>query len=126
MILEELPESVQYLAGVIGLTEALALLSLRGGNVLAVPKNYHEDNWLNEAIGESSAKKLIAHYGGETVELPTSIGAFRVVRNINIYNDHLAGLSNADLSSKYGMTTRNIRKILALRLNQRTQGNAWT
>lgn len=113
MIIESLPESAQELANVIGLTGALALLALLGGVRLSVPKRFNDDHWIVEAIGPEPARKLMAYYGGEDVELPTCIGAGRAIRNANILSDSKQGMSGAALALKYGMTGRSVRKILA-------------
>ncbi|NOT13743.1 MAG: hypothetical protein HOP23_18280 [Methylococcaceae bacterium] len=113
MIKETLPESIKYLSDVIGLTEALAIVALRGGSRISIHKRFDPDSWILEAIRKEPYEKLITHYSGENIEISTCAIAWKNIRNIDIINDFNAGLSKAELAMKHGFTDRGIRKLLA-------------
>jgi hypothetical protein len=113
MIVEALPESLKDMARVIGLTQALALVALRGGVRISVPQKYDAEHWLDEAIGPAPFQKMIAYYGGDLIDIPKGQAAFQAIRQSEIVRDRKAGLSNAQLAVKYEMTVRGVRKLLA-------------
>ena len=108
IVIEDLPDSVQYLASVIGLEAALRVVEERGGITLCVPLNPGRDHWLADLIGWPALQALSAHYGGEEVEIPRCKQALRNARALECFN---TGMSEAETARALGMTERSIRNI---------------
>jgi len=108
-----LPDSVQDLVDLIGLTAALAIVEKRGGIRLCVPTRVTRDHWLATAIGLEAFGVLVNVYSGEEIDVPRCVEALRAVRELAIFNDSMNyGLSQAQLARKYHYTERGIRKLL--------------
>ncbi len=108
----KLPDSVQDLVDLIGLTAALAIVEERGGIRLYVPTRVSRDHWLAKTIGPRAFGTLVDVYAGEEIDVPRCVDALRAVRELAIINDARAGLSQAQLARKYGYTERGIRKLM--------------
>jgi len=112
MITESLPETVKEMVEIIGLTSALALVALRGGEQLAIPKKCNPNHWLQEAIGVDAFNKMVKYYSGETFEIPRCCKAIRAVTHHHIIEESEQGVSSALLARRHGYTQRGIRKII--------------
>ncbi len=112
MIDQYLPESFQELSSVIGITPALAIVALRGGECLSVPKKVNPEHWLIGAIGREPFKKLVEYYNGEEIPVPRCDHAIRVTREMEILKKWKEGKSTQELARMYGYTDRGIRKLL--------------
>ena len=105
---EDLPESVLYLASVIGLEAAAAIVEVRGGIKLCIPSNPGPDHWLMEIIGPSALGKLSLHFGGDEIEIPLCTAALRRARALPLFK---AGASVAEVARSLGMTERAARNL---------------
>jgi len=112
MITESLPETIKEMVDIVGLTPALALVALRGGESLTIPKKCIAGHWLNEAIGVDAFKKLASYYSGETIEIPRCNKAVMKVTHHYIIEESKKGISGSALAQRYGYTQRGIRKII--------------
>ena len=108
--LEELPKSIQELAATLGLDATLAIVEARGGIRLYVPRGWRSDHWLVPLIGPDALRQLVAHWGGEEIDIPRCEASLRAARERQIGTE-LQGDSVARVARRYGYTERGIRKL---------------
>ncbi len=111
MITEQLPETILEMAEIIGITNTLAIVALRGGTRLTVPVKAKEDHWVVEIIGFESYQKLCRYYCGEELEIPRCKGVIGLITDREILDDR-KNLTMTGLARKYDYTERGIRKLL--------------
>jgi len=109
---EFFPNSIQELADVIGLHNALALVKAYGGTRLAVPKLPATKPDLLSLLGEDSYKTLARSYGGETLEIPRCAKLMTLARDIEILHGRRRKLGCRELAAQFAMTERGIQKAL--------------
>ncbi|WP_126456710.1 Mor transcription activator family protein [Sulfuriflexus mobilis] len=109
--LEHLPPSIQELVEITDLPAALAIVEVRGGIRLCVPRRAREDHWLAELIGLENMEKLIAIYAGEEIDIPRCLAALKAAKDLQIARDIEQGVSGARLARKYEYTERGMRKV---------------
>jgi Mor family transcriptional regulator len=66
---------------------------------------------LIEAVGLSTAKKLVEVFGGDAFYFPKVESVIRTARNKRIYKE-FTGFNHKDLAGKYKLTTRHVREIV--------------
>ena len=81
-----LPETIQQIAGLIGLPRTLELVAALGGTTFPVPKNQRRLGQvryeaLAEVIGVDGADALTRHFGGEILSIPKCEAALRELRD---------------------------------------------
>ena len=103
-----LPYVVQDIAHIIGLADTLKLVDYYKGRKMWVPAEFKPAHILCKIAGATSATKLIAEYGGETLEIPKCDHAMRAVRNVQIIKSHQ---SQSQLAIEWALTVRQIRNI---------------
>ena len=81
-----------------------------GGTYLSVPRRYRGDHPLAVLLGADAASRLIGHYGGLRVYIATY--AARDRRNDELRRGHQAGTSVAALAREYGMSERQVWRII--------------
>ena len=92
--------------------EALRELSAaRGGRRLYVPRSVRSGHWLAGALGPEVAERLAFQYGGCRIDIP-ELGVRRADRNEEIRRCHAAGASMADVAGRFGLSERQVRRIL--------------
>jgi hypothetical protein len=107
-----LPQSLQTMAEIVGMSGVLALVRAFGGVRLYVPSRLPDDHILIELLGRPAAERLAAEYGGQPhFDIPRAEGLLRAVRNRQIQADRAAGLSVRELALKYRLTERAIHDI---------------
>ena len=112
--LDDLPQQLRHIAGVVSLQAALLLVRNYGGVRLYVPVHMTPDHVLARLIGFEQAVKLSAEFGGmDHFDIPRAAGALRLVRNRQIAEKFIKGKSLRLLALEYEMTERAIQKILA-------------
>lgn len=110
-----LPASVNELAGVIGIANALALASAWGGLTLKVPASHYDGvtrAWLIERIGAEATVALIERYKGERLYIPRCVVALRDARDSEIIRAYDAGTPAPALARAHRLTERQVRAIL--------------
>ena len=73
---------------------------------------------MNAVIGSENLKRLCAHYGGASLYIPTLRHLERPFRDQQIWADACQGVPVHRLCQRYGLSDRQIRRILR---TQRTQ-----
>ena len=66
---------------------------------------------LIEAVGLSTAKKLVEAFGGDTFYFPKVESVVRMARNRRVYKE-FTGFNHRLLADKYNLTTRYVRDII--------------
>lgn len=66
---------------------------------------------LIEAVGLSTAKKLVEAFGGETFYFPKVESVVRLARNRRVYKE-FTGFNQRLLADKYNLTSRYVRDII--------------
>jgi hypothetical protein len=108
-----LPGILQEIAGIIGIPATLKLVSHYGGVRLYVPKHLPEEHVLIDIVGIDAALKLSEHYGGLVhFDIPKAQAVSIALRNSKIREEYPAS-SHRKLALKYGLTERQVRKILS-------------
>ena len=111
MIIKQLPDSIREMAEIIGLNNALAVVSLCGGNSLYIPKTVNKKHWLIQVVGLEAMQTLCNYYQGDTLELPRCSNAIQWITRQSIIRDSDT-MTAPGLARKYGYTERGIRKVL--------------
>lgn len=109
-----LPGILQEIAELIGLPATLKLVSHYGGVRLYVPKRLPADHILITIVGEAAALSLVERFGGlDHFDIPKAQAISVALRNRKIREEY-PSLSQRKLALKYGLTERQVRKILAV------------
>lgn len=120
--IDNLPQSLKDIVEIVGLPEALKLVSELGGTRFYIPKDYKDDHKLLDNMSKLTLQKLINHYGGEIMVLPVCKTAIREARDWQVIHDaDNTSLDVQQLALKYGVTSRTIQNILARRGNLQPQ-----
>ncbi|MBF0444838.1 MAG: hypothetical protein HQL68_04565 [Magnetococcales bacterium] len=109
---KDLPESIQPLVELIGLSEVLNLVQKCGGLEVIFSRNPKPDSILVQGVGMDIAIKLGRYYGGERVSIPKAEAMVKQLRNRAIIADADNGLTDNQLAAKYKLTTRWVREIV--------------
>jgi hypothetical protein len=107
----DLPKSLQEIADVIGLAEAILLASRLGGARFTVPGRAAHDHPLTLAIGQESATILCDYYRGDSLVIPNK-SKFIGRRNDVIRDRFAQGAKVMDLALSFGLTERTVYRIL--------------
>ena len=99
------------LEGLIGSEGLRRLAKRRGGRRLYVPRSVRAGHWLAESLGPEVAERLAFRYGGCRIDIPT-LGLSRTNRNEEIRRCRVAGASLADVADRFGLSERQVRRIL--------------
>jgi hypothetical protein len=99
----------------IGLAATLNLVEHFGGLIaLYVPRDIEPEHPIAQAIGITAARKLAAHYGTDCLRnIPRCVDGLRRIRDAEIHARREAGESPARLALAFGLTERNVWRILA-------------
>ncbi|MBU0969196.1 MAG: hypothetical protein KKC20_01050 [Proteobacteria bacterium] len=78
-------------------------------------KDFEDDSMalLVEVVGLEIAKKIVSALGGDNLYVPKVESVLRLARNRRIYKE-FTGFNHKELSTKYNLTTRHIRKIIEI------------
>lgn len=113
--LEDLPETAREIVEVIGLPKALRLVEELGGTSFPLPRGEWEGlrvQMLAEVVGEAATRRLIEHYAGTPLYIPSCAAAMRAARDRAIQSEYLAGTPAYLLALKYRLSERHIWRIL--------------
>jgi Mor family transcriptional regulator len=107
-----LPKTLQEIAQEIGISDTLKLVRHYGGTSVYIPRKLKTDHELIAVLGLDSAIKICEKFGGyDRIEIPKAQMLTLELRNIEILNDKKT-LSRSKVARKYGLTERQISKIL--------------
>ena len=101
-----LPPQMRRLIALLGFEATVKLLRARGGRRVWVPNTASADRVLAPVIGLRALKTLVAHYGGEMIELPGSDKILIQARNRMLLARRAEGASYADLAEEFGLSRR--------------------
>lgn len=109
-----LPQGIKDLASVIGLPDALRLMTQLGGLELYMPKSRNSRVWdtLAEVIGEEAADRMVARYADTRLNIPRGVVAARAARNARLRAAYDGGTPVDTLALEYHLTVRHVREIL--------------
>ena len=99
------------LEGLLGEEGLAALCAARGGRRAYIPRSIRPGHWLAELLGSEAAGRMAFQYGGCRIDIP-ELGARRANRNVEIRRCHAAGASMADVADRFGLSERQVRRIL--------------
>lgn len=99
------------LEGLIGPEALRRLAARRGGRRLYVPRKVRPLHWLAVLLGQDAADALAFRYGGCRIDIPT-LGLSRANRNEEIRRCRVAGASLAHVADRFGLSERQVRRIL--------------
>lgn len=103
---------LEGLSEVIGFGPAVHVCQRWSGRKMRVPVWVAEGDPLALALGMDLAAKLVRHYGGQCMELPTERSALLSMRNAAIVRDRAAGDSHGALGVRYGLTRQAVAVVL--------------
>lgn len=106
------PRLIDTLNELIGVDAACKLALMYGGLKYSFTGSDVCLARLTLIVGEEKARKLIATFYPEEVEIPMYKYMSKEKRNENIRADRDAGMSQPEIALKYEMTERGVRMIL--------------
>jgi uncharacterized protein (DUF433 family) len=112
--LEDLPADYQELAheDVLGIEGALALIRTRGGRKLTIPARRRDEHPLAAEIGARNWARLLHHYRGQRINVPSVTVVSRPARNRLIQQAHRAGMTVDEIIRRFGLAERRIQQII--------------
>lgn len=108
-----LPQSLREIVEAAGLPAGVALVEAAGGTRVYVPERITAEHRLAQWLGSAAAERLVARFGGETLEVPRCLAAIRAARDQRIRRERSEGAAIAELALQYRLTERQIYNILA-------------
>lgn len=116
-----LPVSMQEIAELIGVKNAIALMDNIGGlEKYYIPKNPKIEHELAKIIGLDNLVKLSEQFGGDEISFPK--GSFRDLKKSRIFD---AKGSARAIAKRLGVTQRYVRKVRNLNAND-NQGDLFS
>lgn len=110
---EDLPGSLEEIAGVIGREGALKLVHACGGTRVFVPRTMRVQHKLATLLGFEQARRLSLHFGGETLTVVRAANLLRRTRNREIVRRYDSGDGVRQLARDNALTERQIYAILS-------------
>jgi Mor transcription activator family len=110
---ELLPPMALEMMASCGAQAAAQLMMWQPGARLYVPKLAEREHVLVEVMGWAGFKGLVARYGDQRIALPKLAQLMRALRNAAIVRAYGQGASVNELALRYGLTARNVEKVLA-------------
>ena len=109
---EALPAAVRELVRVLGDADALRLIGLHGGARMSVPKRPRDDHPLRMALSAAGFDKLVAGYGGETLDVPKGDAYLRRLRHEHVQQCRAQGLTLDETAEHTGYSRRHVINIM--------------
>lgn len=100
------------LSEVVGFGPAVHVCQRWSGRKMRVPVRVAEGDPLALSLGMETAAKLVQHYAGQCLELPTERSALLSMRNAAIVRDRAAGDSHGVIGARYGLTRQAVAGVL--------------
>jgi Mor family transcriptional regulator len=111
--IEDLPESLQDIAEMVGLGVAIKLMAAYPGRRLFVPaRGFPQGHPLRETLTEEELINLSKKLSSVVFTVPTGRKALQAARDRVIHDDRRAGLSLDQLCSKHKLSLRRITAIV--------------
>ncbi len=111
--MQDLPETAQVIADIIGRQPTLILASMCKHRKLYVPTSFRPDYWITRAIGEDLAKRLHREFRGISLDLARCHAIHIRERNAMIRRQYREGHSILDIIREHRMSLRAVRYVLA-------------
>lgn len=108
---ERLPASLRTLVRAVGEALAYKLAHVRGGTYLDVPKQLSLDHALCHALGAADYAALIAHFGGERINIPKADALLTQQRHARVRELLAERRSKNDIARRTGYTRRQVINI---------------
>lgn len=121
---QNLPKSLVEVAEVIGLPATRKLVETHGGTRVFVPRRLKTQHKLANLLGFEKARRLSAHFGGESLNIARAASIHRAKRNVNIVRCYDAGRRVPSLAQEHGLTERQIYTILSKTVQPKTTRQA--
>lgn len=109
---EALPAELRELVRVLGAADAFRLIGQAGGSRMRLPKHPSADHPLRLVVSKEGFEVLIAHYGGEHLELPKGDAYLRELRHDHVRQCRLQGMTVDDTAEATGYSRRHVINIL--------------
>ena len=103
---------LEGLSEVIGFGPAVHVCQRWSGRKMRVPVKVAEGDPLALSLGMEIASRLVEHYAGQCLELPTERSALLSLRNAAIVRDRGAGDSHGVIGVRYGLTRQAVAAVL--------------
>lgn len=116
------PVLIESIAQVMGDEAAMKLFIRFNGRSLTPPVKVNADHVIAQTIGVEKAEQFCSHFAGEALLIPKGAYLLRKIRNQNIVEDWLAGMSQQDIATKYDLCTRQINDIIKQHKAQSNHG----
>jgi len=114
-LIEHLPSTLVQVVEAIGIEDTMRVVDAFGGCRVYVPMQLEGKHLLVTTLGRRLADQLVAHFGGEPLEIPRCLVALRAIRDAEIRSAREEGALPRDLARKHGLTERQVYSILAVR-----------
>lgn len=103
--------ALERLAESLGIERALALVAFYDGKPTAyIPDRYRHGHILERVVGEAGFLSLVAHFGGETIEIPKV--RFEPERRLGaVYRAKKAGRTTREIADELAISWRRVRQI---------------
>lgn len=112
--LSDLPTRYREIAEIIGLAQALELISHCGGRTIYVPRRAHLSRSSLHAASPELAALLSLHFGGDRVAVPALTALKRKSRSRQIQNDRAKGAPVSWIAEKYALSERQVYRHLLI------------
>ncbi|GEM_PF-377285 len=113
-IINLMPKSYAFIAGLIGVEAALNLIQAYGGTCVFIPSKHalNINHDITHVIGLNALKSLSEQLGGGNIEVPMGTPITVAMRNKAIRDYAQKEKSKPKLARRFGLTLRSIRAIL--------------
>ena len=106
------PPRLQELCEVVGTEATLHIVRIWGGVTMYIPRRVDPVTRLYRELGAEAAKKLVARYAGDTLEIPTGAALTRL-RRIEIEACLRSGLGVRRTARRCGVGRRYVKRVRA-------------
>lgn len=111
---------VEDIGAAIGTEAAMRLIALYGGGSIYVPPHAHQDHSLRKSLGEIPFSRLVAEWGGQTINLPSGDELFHGYQRLRLVANMIrAGAKVRLIAQMLGMKDR---QIVNLRIQAENMG----
>jgi hypothetical protein len=107
-----LPPKLREIAEFCGVPVAMKLLAAYPGLHLVVPKRPPPEHRLVEVIGWEAAVRFCDIYGGDIIQIPRAVKAYRALRDARIRAERRQGDPLSAIALRHGLTERQVGTIL--------------